>query len=149
MLFIKVAFGSHVYCLIHCYKRLNHTQIQQLNRRLDQHGLRHGSKTIENYTVEFCTLVNSLTWKYTVLKGFYCYGLNKPIKSLLPKGMNALTLEQYIDHALLLCCSSFTVGVEEDPSSKSFFGRGHHAPSSHDHRAWPIIVTSMSSDNGR
>lgn len=79
--------------------------------------LRQGSKTIENYTVEFCTVVNSLIWKYTVLKDFYCYGLNKPIKSLLPKGMNALTLEQYIDHALLLCCSSFTVGVEEDPSS--------------------------------
>lgn len=38
MLFIKAAFGSHLCCLIHCYKRLCHTQIQQLNRRLDQHG---------------------------------------------------------------------------------------------------------------
>lgn len=110
--------------------------------------LRQGSKTIENYTVEFCTLVNSLIWKYNVLNDFYCYGLNKPIKSLLPKGMNVPWNSILTMHFCYVVLPS-RWGSRRTLPLNIFFGKGHHTPSSSGHRAWHIIVTSMSSDNGR
>ncbi len=55
------------------------------------------------------------------LKDIFQVGLNEPIRSGLPGGKIHFSLAEYIDYALLLCGSSFTVGVveeEHDTSSK-------------------------------
>ncbi|KAL0204484.1 hypothetical protein M9458_002502, partial [Cirrhinus mrigala] len=41
-------------------------------------------------------------------------GLNDPIRSDLPGGKIHWSLEQYIDYAMLLAGSSFTVGIADD-----------------------------------
>ncbi len=48
------------------------------------------------------------------LKDIFRAGLNKPIRSQLPGGKIHWSLEQYIDHALLLSGSSYTMGVAEE-----------------------------------
>ncbi len=49
-----------------------------------------------------------------VLNDMFRVGLNGPIRSRLPEGKIHWSLEQYIDHALLLSGSSYTVGVAEE-----------------------------------
>ncbi len=54
-------------------------------------------------------------------KDMFQVGLNEAIRSGLPGGKIPFPLAEYIDYALLLCGSSFTVGVmeaEHDTSSK-------------------------------
>ncbi len=46
-------------------------------------------------------------------------GLNEPIRSGLPGGKIHFSLAEYIDNALLLCGSSFTVGVVEEEHNTS------------------------------
>lgn len=84
-----------------------------------------GTNTIEDYTGQFCALYNHLKWKDAVFKDFYCYGLNEPLRSCMPRGRNELNLEHCMDYALLLSGSHFTVGkIEEDASPKHFFWEG-------------------------
>ncbi len=56
------------------------------------------------------------------LTDFFCHGLNEPLKSILIRDGPQGLLCQFLDYALLLCGSSFTVGtVEENVSPKNFF----------------------------
>ncbi len=59
------------------------------------------------------------------LTDFFCHGLNEPLKSILIRDGPQGLLCQFLDYALLLCGSSFTVGtVEENVSPKNFFFGG-------------------------
>lgn len=101
-----------------------------------------GTNTIEDYTGQFCALYNHLKWKDAVFKDFYCYGLNKPLRSCMPRGRNELNLEHCMDYALLL-------RLRRMLPLNIFFGRGQCISSSGGHRAWQIKITTMSSDDAR
>ncbi len=83
--------------------------------------LRQGNGAIEDYVVEFLELSNQVDFNEVALKDIFRVGLNEPIRSGLPGGKINFSLAEYIDYALLICGSSFTVGVveeEHDTSSK-------------------------------
>ncbi|KAL0161974.1 hypothetical protein M9458_041370, partial [Cirrhinus mrigala] len=71
--------------------------------------LRQGNRSIEDYIMDFCGLD-------VALKDIFRHGLNEPIHSYLPGVKIHWSLEQYIDHALLLSGSSFTVGIADEES---------------------------------
>ncbi len=48
------------------------------------------------------------------LKYIFCFGLSEPIKSWLPEGKFNVILKNFIDNALMVAGSSFTVGVAEE-----------------------------------
>ncbi|KAI2646855.1 Retrotransposon Gag-like protein 9 [Labeo rohita] len=74
-----------------------------------------GNRCIEDYVVDFCGLCHHLVaFNDVALKDIFRYGLNEPICSQLPGGKIHWTLEQYIDFALLLAGSLFTVGVADE-----------------------------------
>ncbi len=84
--------------------------------------LRQGNGAIEDYVVEFLELSNQVDFNEVALKDIFRVGLNEPIRSGLPGGKINFSLAEYIDYALLICGSSFTVGVveeEHDTSSKA------------------------------
>ncbi|KAI2647405.1 Foot protein 1 variant 1 [Labeo rohita] len=68
--------------------------------------LRQGNRCIEDYVVDF--------FQTAALKDIFCHGLNEPIHSCLPGGKIHWSLEQYIDYALRLSGSSFTVGIADE-----------------------------------
>ncbi len=72
--------------------------------------LRQGDRTIEDYVEDFCGLCHLVDFNDVALKGILRVGLNEPISFWLPGGKINWSLEQYIDHALLLCGSSYTEG---------------------------------------
>ncbi|XDV24412.1 hypothetical protein PO909_028607 [Leuciscus waleckii] len=78
-------------------------------------NLRQGNVPIETYLAEFCELSHQLDFNDVALKDIFRVNLNEPIRSQLPGGNIHWSLAQYIDYALLLSGSSFTVGFEEKP----------------------------------
>ncbi len=78
--------------------------------------LHQGGRAIEEYVADFCELSHCVDFNDFALKDIFRVGLNKPIRLRLPGGKINWSLEQYIDHALLLCGSSYTVGfADEEP----------------------------------
>ncbi len=82
--------------------------------------LRQGNLSIEEYVSQFCLLSNEVNFDEVALKDLFRLGLNEPVKSWLPEGWFKASLRDFMEYALLLAGSSFTVGVaEEDSDTKS------------------------------
>ncbi|KAL0151738.1 hypothetical protein M9458_052964, partial [Cirrhinus mrigala] len=78
--------------------------------------LHQGNQPIEDYVVDFCELCYLVNYNDVALKDIFRNGLNNPIRSGLPGGKIHWSLEQYIDFALRLAGSPFTVGVADEES---------------------------------
>ncbi|KAL0146718.1 hypothetical protein M9458_058058, partial [Cirrhinus mrigala] len=76
--------------------------------------LHQGNRCIEDYVVDFCELCHLVNFNDVALKDIFRAGLSDPIRSGLPGGKIHWSLEQYIDYALLLVGSSFTVGIADE-----------------------------------
>ncbi|KAL0199357.1 hypothetical protein M9458_007897 [Cirrhinus mrigala] len=76
--------------------------------------VRQGNRSIEDYVVDFCGLCYLVAFNDVALKDIFRQGLDEPIRSQLPGGKIHWTLEQYIDYALLLAGSSFTVRIADE-----------------------------------
>ncbi|KAL0173334.1 hypothetical protein M9458_033645, partial [Cirrhinus mrigala] len=76
--------------------------------------LRQGNRPIEDYVVDFCKLCHLVNFNDVALKDIFRAGLSHPIRSGLPGGKIHWSLEQYIDFALLLAGSPFTVGIADE-----------------------------------
>ncbi|KAL0185409.1 hypothetical protein M9458_021106, partial [Cirrhinus mrigala] len=76
--------------------------------------LRRGNQSIENYTADFCDLCYQVDFKESFLKDIFRFGLNKDISSKMPRNILHWTLVRYIDFALLLGGSAFTVGITDE-----------------------------------
>ncbi|KAL0151607.1 hypothetical protein M9458_053090 [Cirrhinus mrigala] len=76
--------------------------------------LHQGNQPIENYVTGFCELCHLVTFNDVALKDIFRHGLNEPIRSYLSGGKIHWSLEQYIDFALRLAGSPFTVGVAKE-----------------------------------
>ncbi|KAL0157337.1 hypothetical protein M9458_048583, partial [Cirrhinus mrigala] len=82
--------------------------------------LHQGNRPIEDYIMDFCGLCHLVAFNDMALKDIFRHGLNEPIRSQLPGGKIHWTLEQYIDFALLLVGSPFTVGIaDEGPRNRA------------------------------
>jgi len=77
---------------------------------------------LEDYVQEFCELSHLVDFNDVALKGIFRNGLNYFLNYLMPDNTPHWTREQYIDHALLLSGSSFTVGIVYE---------GLHNPTAH------------------
>ncbi|XP_051985347.1 uncharacterized protein LOC127645724 [Xyrauchen texanus] len=89
-----------------CYRILNLTMdiaVQLLN-------LCQGNRPLENYVMDFCSLASQVDINEVALKEMFCFGLIESISSLMPGGRSPLNLAQYIDLALQISGSTFTVG---------------------------------------
>ncbi|KAL0189685.1 hypothetical protein M9458_016784, partial [Cirrhinus mrigala] len=114
-----------IYTLQSRYRILRHPKIQRLSETqitmdpaLRLFRLRQGNQPIEHYVMDFCELCHMVAFNDVALKDIFRVGLNDPIRSWLHGGKIHWTLEQYIDHTLLLSGSAFTVGMvdeDEDP----------------------------------
>ncbi|KAL0185536.1 hypothetical protein M9458_017206, partial [Cirrhinus mrigala] len=76
--------------------------------------LRQGNQPVEDYVIDFCELCHLVTFNDVALKDIFRHGLNEPIRSCLPGGKIHWSLEQYIDFALLLSGSVFTVRIADE-----------------------------------
>ncbi len=78
-------------------------------------GLRQGGRSIEDYVQQFCELVYQVPlYDEALFKDLFRFGLNEPVKSRLPGGEVNVRLRDFMDYALMLCDSPFTVGVAEE-----------------------------------
>ncbi len=78
--------------------------------------LRQGNQAIEEYVEKFCELCFQVDFNDIALKGIFRNGLNDFLNHLMPDSNIPVTLEKYIDLALLLAGSLFTVGIaDEEP----------------------------------
>ena len=75
--------------------------------------LRQGDRPIEEYVMDFLELARLTGMDEQCLMIFFRGGLSEPLSSFMPLHDPHETLEHYIDLALLLSGSSFTVGVKE------------------------------------
>ncbi|KAL0153935.1 hypothetical protein M9458_050758, partial [Cirrhinus mrigala] len=75
--------------------------------------LRQGNRPIEDYVIDFCELCYLVPFNDVALKDIFRHGLDDLIRSGLPGGKIHWSLEQYIDFALWLAGSSFTVGIAD------------------------------------
>ncbi len=78
--------------------------------------LRQGNRFIEDYVMEFCELCHVVDFNDVALKDILRFGLKQEISRLMPRQTPHWTLEQYIDFALRMSGSAFTVGIaDEEP----------------------------------
>ncbi len=78
-------------------------------------GLRQGDRSIEDYIQKFCELVYQVPlYDETLFKDLFSFGLNEPVKSRLPGWEVNVRLSVFMDYALKLCDSPFTVGAMEE-----------------------------------
>ncbi len=83
--------------------------------------LRQGNQVIEGYVKNICELCFQVDFNEICLKSIFRNGLNDFLNYLMPDSNIPVSLEQYVDHALLLSGSTYTVGIaeeEHDTSSK-------------------------------
>ncbi|KAL0153616.1 hypothetical protein M9458_051096 [Cirrhinus mrigala] len=95
-------------------QRLFGTQIKTMDPASRLFSLHQGNRPIEEYVVDFCELCHLVNFNDVALNDIFCHGLNEPIHSCLPGGKIHWTLEQYIDYALRLSGSPFTVGIADE-----------------------------------
>lgn len=79
--------------------------------------LRQRNRAIEDCVEDFCGLCHLVDFNDVALKDIFRVGLNEPICSQLPGGKIHWSLEEYIDHALFLAGSSFTVEIADEEHS--------------------------------
>ncbi len=75
--------------------------------------LRQGDRAIEEYVSDFCGLCNLVDFNDMSLKGIFRNGLKDCLYNLMPDNACSVTLEEYINHALFLAGSSFTVEIAD------------------------------------
>ncbi|KAL0173010.1 hypothetical protein M9458_033321, partial [Cirrhinus mrigala] len=75
--------------------------------------LRQGNQAIEEYVEDFCNLCHLVDFNDVALKGIFCNGLKDNLYDLMPDNRCSVTLQEYIDYALLLAGSPFTVGIAD------------------------------------
>ncbi len=75
--------------------------------------LRQGSSSIE-YVTQFCEIADKVHFDDVFLKYIFRFGLSEPVKSWLPEGKFNVSLKDFMDYALMVAGSSFTVGVVEE-----------------------------------
>ncbi|KAL0185391.1 hypothetical protein M9458_021088, partial [Cirrhinus mrigala] len=99
--------------------------------------LRQGNQPIEDYVADFCELCHLVTFNDVALKDIFRHGLNDPVRSGLPGGKIHWSLEQYIDYALLLAGSPFTVGnADKEPCDPT-------APITSEHFRTPTFMSGI------
>ncbi|KAL0159558.1 hypothetical protein M9458_043283, partial [Cirrhinus mrigala] len=76
--------------------------------------LHQGNRPIKDYVVDFCQFCHLVNFNDVALKDIFRAGLTHPIRFGLPGGKIHWSLEKYIDYALLLARSSFTVGIADE-----------------------------------
>ncbi|KAI2655281.1 hypothetical protein H4Q32_017648 [Labeo rohita] len=76
--------------------------------------LRQGNRPIEQYVMGFCELCHLVDFKDSFLKDIFFFGLDKNISHKMPGHHRHWSLVHYIDFALLLSGSAFTVGMADD-----------------------------------
>ncbi|ROL48243.1 hypothetical protein DPX16_5637 [Anabarilius grahami] len=76
--------------------------------------LRQCHRPIEDYVQDFCGLCYLVGFNDRALRDIFCAGLDEPISSRMPRGSISWSLMKFIDHALLLAGSSFTVGFADE-----------------------------------
>ncbi|KAL0146560.1 hypothetical protein M9458_058191 [Cirrhinus mrigala] len=76
--------------------------------------LRQGNRHIEQYVMDFCELCHLVDFQDSFLKDIFFFGLNKDISVNMPRHHRHWSLIRYIDYALLMAGSAFTVGVADD-----------------------------------
>nr|XP_055073072.1 chromosome alignment-maintaining phosphoprotein 1-like [Misgurnus anguillicaudatus] len=108
--------------------------------------LRQGNRPIEEYVKEFLNLSYRVNFGDLALKDIFRFGLNDNLRYLMPNSREIESFQDFIDFALLLSGSSFTVGeVEVDATPKHFLGGGsrHQAPwaGQSDHPQTPVCTT--------
>ncbi|KAL0157363.1 hypothetical protein M9458_048609, partial [Cirrhinus mrigala] len=142
-LLIKLAIGSYTLLTSPHYRILRHPKIQRLSTQITMDPasrlfcLRQGNRCIEDFVVEFCELCHLVPFNDVALKDIFRMGLNDPIRSGLPGGKIHWSLEQYIDYALLLAGSSFTVGIADKEHCKP------SAPITPEHFHTPTVMSGI------
>lgn len=68
---------------------------------------------------QFLELSHHMPWNDGMLKVCFWSGLDNPISHLMPMEETSCTLTQYMDYALWLSGSSYTVGDAEGPNPAS------------------------------
>ncbi len=84
--------------------------------------IHQGDRPVEDYVEEFCGLCCLVVFNDTALKDIFRFGLSHEISCLMPPHTPHWSLQQYIDFALRISGSAFTVAVvemEHDTSPKS------------------------------
>ncbi len=93
---------------------------------------------IEDYVEEFLNISKRVPWKERTLKIIFWGGLDDHIYQQMPASATICSMERYIDYALCLSGSSFTVGEVADcpvdktisPMSPTTAARASHVPTS-------------------
>ncbi len=75
--------------------------------------LRQGSSAIEENVTQFCETSDKVHFDEVFLKDIFRFGLSEPVKSWLPERKFNVSLNIFIDYALMVADSAFTVGVVE------------------------------------
>ncbi len=81
--------------------------------------LRQGTRSIEDYVVDFLELAHLTHTDKICLMIFFQGGLSEPLHSIMPLHDPNWTLEKYIDTALQLSGSPVTVGPMEGPAESA------------------------------
>lgn len=76
--------------------------------------LRQGDCSIEDYDYQFCELSYQLPFDEIALKDIFHFGLHESVKSWFPGEEFNCSLKDFMDYALILSGSAFTVGVVEE-----------------------------------
>ncbi|KAL0159789.1 hypothetical protein M9458_043514, partial [Cirrhinus mrigala] len=76
--------------------------------------LHQGNRHIEQYVMDFCELCHLVDFKESFFKDIFFFGLDKDISVKMPSHHHHWSLVRYIDYALLLAGSAFTVGIAND-----------------------------------
>ncbi len=76
--------------------------------------LHQGGLSIEEYVHQFCELSDKVPFGEVFLKDIFRFGLSEPVKSWLPEGKFDVSLTDFMDYALKVAGSSFTVGDLEE-----------------------------------
>ncbi|KAL0199220.1 hypothetical protein M9458_007760, partial [Cirrhinus mrigala] len=99
---------------------LRHPKIQQLSTQITMDPasrliqLRQGNRPVVQYVMDFCELCHQVDFNDTFLLDIFRFGLDKSISRFLPRSTSHWTLESYIDLALRLSGSPFTVGIADE-----------------------------------
>ncbi len=87
--------------------------------------LRQGTRSIEDYVVDFLELAHLTHLDDLCLMIFFRGGLSEPLRSIMPPHDPNWMLENYIDIALQLSGSPFTVGIVEKENNAPVITSNH------------------------
>ncbi len=90
---------------------------QKMDAAVKMMFLRQGTHSIEDYVVDFLELAHMTHLDEICLIIFFRGGLSEPLSSIMPLHDPNWTLENYVDMALQLSGSPFTVGIAEEENN--------------------------------